>query len=208
MEVEILDYTDCPATLISLVAGTSYGKDDAKLSRVEGCFANGHMGVFEHAYITFKVKGISRACSHQLVRHRMASFVQESQRYVRVAADSDDWYVRPPESFGSWRDIEDMDADDWFGDIMGCFAQAYQVALDNGIKPEDARFLLPQATKTTITVTMNLRELYHFFDLRLDSHAQWEIREMADALLLKIVEIDDEWAYLMTLWEGKDDDDA
>ena len=83
MEVKILAWTHSPVDLIATAAGTCYGKDDPSAKRVERCYKARHMGVFEHASVTFRIEGISRACSHQLVRHRMASYNQRSQRYCK-----------------------------------------------------------------------------------------------------------------------------
>ena len=136
------------------------------------------MSVFEHASVTFSIEGISRSCSHQLVRHRLASYTQQSQRYTKIDTSGDDWYVIPPAFENAGKDILDA-----YRDTMKNAAQEYLAALGYSIKPEDARFLLPEATKTSIVVTMNYRELFHFFDLRLDKHAQWEIRELANKML-------------------------
>lgn len=148
--------------------------------------------MFEHASVTFKVEGISRACMAQLTRHRMASFCIESQRYNKYKLAGDDWYVIPPEF---------KDHPHAFMAVMDTCAEAYTIALSNGVKPEDARFLLPEATKTNLTVTMNLREFYHFLDLRTDEAAQWEIRELAEAMVEAVREIDDQWRQLIELWE-------
>lgn len=172
MHVEIVSYTPHPVDVCSIAAGTSYGMDDPSIKRLRRCVQQGHNSVLEHASVTFRVDGISRACSHQLVRHRLASFVQKSQRYTKVTGD--DWYVIPP-SF-------DFELEDAFCNAMSDCMQNYQAALDAGVRPEDARYLLPEACKTEITVTMNYRSLYHFLDLRLDEHAQWEIRQLAESM--------------------------
>lgn len=189
MGVTILTATQNPMDVIAIAAGTSYGKDDPKHNRVVSCFDRGHMSVFEHASLTFRVDGISRACSHQLVRHRMASFVQVSQRYTKIDTKRD-WYVTPPCFFD----------DPVFEEAMRDCAIYYNLMLSNGIKPEDARYLLPEACKTELTVTMNVRELVHFLNLRTDPHAQWEIRDMANELVNEVAAIDDQWAQLMALW--------
>ena len=176
MNVTIVTATKDPIDVISLAAGTCYGKEDVSPKRVRNCFNGGHMSVFEHASATFDIDGISRACSHQLVRHRLASFSQRSQRYCKVDVESDDWYVVPPA-------FESDAPDSYLGESprklfdkgMVNAAWAYQDALNAGIRPEDARFLLPEATKTRIMVTMNCRELFHFLDLRQGKGAQWEI---------------------------------
>ena len=189
MQVTILNTShDRPLSFIGRVAGISHGKDDESAKRALGCWRAGHGSVLEHVSVTFKVEGISRACSHQLVRHRMASYVQQSQRYNRISVIGDDWYVTPPSIAGN------DDANDFFAEAMEDFAFSYQNALDSGIKPEDARYLLPEACKTAINVTMNLRELETFYQLRADRHAQWEIRRLAFALMDELREQGAEWA--------------
>ena len=139
----------------------------------------GHLSVLEHTSFTFSVKGISRACSHQLVRHRLASYSQQSQRSVDPTQE--EWYVTP----------ESIAKTDLF---------AYQVAMSKikeyynklqrlGVPNEDARYLLPNATKTNIVITMNARELLHFFELRLEKSAQWEIRQMALLMLQEVQKV-------------------
>lgn len=172
MEVEVVTATKNPLDVISLAAGMCYGKDDISVKRVASCYKSGHMSVFEHASATFSIKGISRACSHQLVRHRVASFSQQSQRYCKIDVDSDDWYVTPPMLVRTTG----------FKDAMRNAARSYRDALEHGIRPEDARFMLPEACKTEITVTMNCREFFHFLDLRQGQGAQWEIHQLADEM--------------------------
>ncbi len=140
--------------------------------RYLGCWRAGHTSVLEHVAMTFRIDGISRACSHQLVRHRLASFVQESQRYTKIDVWHGDWYVIPPtieQNEGLCKQYKDHMAD---------AGRAYDKALYHGIKPEDARYLLPEATKTSVVMTTNLRELEAFYKLRSDKAAQWEIREL------------------------------
>lgn len=173
MEVQIVSISSDPIAQISLAAGLCYGKDDVSLKRIRSCYGVGHTSILEHAQVQFKISGISRACSHQLVRHRLMSFCQESQRYIKYNFSGDDWYVVPPEIKGA-KDFEDD-----FREHMRTCAREYKAALEAGFKPEDARFYLPEATKTNLMVTTNFRELFHFFDLRLGKNAQWEVRELA-----------------------------
>ena len=195
MEIEILDYTPSPVELISKSMGTCYGKSDTSEKRVKRAFVEQHMSVFEHAKVTVRISGVSRALSHQLVRHRMASFCQESQRYVKVDV-SEDWFVKP--------EFDDEVDEDVFDKAMQFSAWAYAQLINDGVPAEDARYVLPNACKTTLVMTMNLRELYHFLYLREDSHAQWEIRDLAKALREEVSGISDEWSMLMSL--GKQDD--
>lgn len=193
MEVEILEWTNDPVELISRCAGICYGKDDANIERVRNCFKRGHMGVFEHASVTFEISGISRACSHQLVRHRMASYNQQSQRYCKL---DNSYSVVVPESIilaDMWRD---------YTRCTTMCLETYKKMLDAGVPAEDARYVLQEGGLTSIVVTMNVRELFHFLDLRTDKHAQWEIRALANEMKDAVGDIDDQWADLIELWES------
>lgn len=175
--VEILSCTDDPIRVASLAAGCCYGKSDVSEKRVKTCMTSGHLSVFEHVSATFKLSDISRACTHQLVRHRLASYSQQSQRYCEVDVNNQNWYVTPPDI---WEDDNKYYA---YSEYMQEAAEMYNGFLKNGVNPEDARFILPEATKTEIVVTMNFREFMHFLDLRLSKRAQWEIRSLAEAML-------------------------
>jgi thymidylate synthase (FAD) len=138
------------------------------LKRVVGY---GHVSVIEHASFTFSIEGVSRAMTHQLVRHRIASYTQQSQRYVTY--DTLEKYVTPSS-------IErDVEAKKIYDEILEKISGAYRKLLNLKIPKEDARFILPNAAKTNIIATMNARELHHFFNLRCCARAQWEIREVA-----------------------------
>ncbi|NWG11020.1 FAD-dependent thymidylate synthase [Candidatus Bathyarchaeota archaeon] len=138
------------------------------LSRVVGY---GHVSVVEHASFTFSIEGTSRAMTHQLVRHRIASYTQQSQRYVTY--DTLENYVTP-------LSIENnVEAKKIYDETLEKISETYQKLLSLKIPKEDARFILPNAAKTNIIVTMNARELHHFFNLRCCARAQWEIREVA-----------------------------
>lgn len=134
----------------------------------------GHESILEHASATFEISGISRACSHQLVRHRLASYSQESQRYV----DMSDPEVVVPDAI-----VDNPDAFTIWSRFMEQVKETYQDLRALGVRKEDARFALPNAAATRIVVTMNFRELRHFFRLRLAKDAQWEIRQLAGAML-------------------------
>ncbi|MGE4553555.1 MAG: FAD-dependent thymidylate synthase [Desulfovibrionaceae bacterium] len=147
---------------------------------VQSVLESGHDSPVEHVSFTFAVEGISRACSHQLVRHRIASYSQQSQRYVTDTMD----YIVPPA-------IERIpEAKARFEAFMAEVRTSYQDLRDILLKAgrgdkanEDARFVLPQAAETKIVVTMNCRALLHFFNLRCCMRAQWEVRAMANAML-------------------------
>jgi thymidylate synthase (FAD) len=134
----------------------------------------GHGSIIEHASATFEIGGISRACSHQLVRHRIASYSQESQRYVDM---SNPEFVVPPGV------AQNPAAQATWDRFMAHAAETYRQLRAQGIRKEDARFLLPNATATRIVVSMNYRELRHFFAVRCDPAAQWEIRALAKEML-------------------------
>ena len=138
----------------------------------------GHLSPLEHVSATFFISGISRACSHQLVRHRLASYSQQSQRYV---AESSFEYVTPPS-------VNGKEKEKIFNETMEIIKNQYRRLVDAGVPQEDARYLLPNACATAIVVTMNARELRHFFKLRLHPSAQWEIREMAKSMLSLVQE--------------------
>lgn len=182
MNVDITAYTPDPIHHISRCAGLCYNKTDNNPGRVERCVAMGHTSILEHASVSFVVDGISRACSHQLVRHRIASYNQQSQRYCRM---NDARFVCPP-SVQNYVNREDV----FYQAIEAC-QDAYATLLALGVKPEDARYVLPESCTTKVATTMNWREIFHFLDLRTDRAAQWEIRNFANALVAAMDEIDD-----------------
>ncbi len=134
----------------------------------------GHESLIEHASATFEISGISRAASHQLVRHRLASYSQESQRYVSMS--DPEWVLPPavehnPEARAIWEEFADKVKD------------VYQKLREMGIRKEDARFTLPNAAATRIVTTMNFRELLNVFRVRISPAAQWEIRGVCVRML-------------------------
>lgn len=137
---------------------------------LRGVLESGHESVLEHVTFTFAIHNVSRACTHQLVRHRIASFSQQSQRYV---VPKDMQFVIP-EAFMKENEVYDR-----FMESMRRAAQDYQWFLDRGFKAEDARYVLPNAASSSIVVTMNVRSLWNFFSERLCERAQWEIRSVA-----------------------------
>ncbi|MFH1474172.1 MAG: FAD-dependent thymidylate synthase [Candidatus Aenigmatarchaeota archaeon] len=188
MKVELLGYTPEPEILSALSAATSFKEEGASLRKekmtpgkarkiLKRVMSYGHVSVIEHASFTFSLEGVSRALTHQLVRHRIASFTQQSQRYVKITTDNDEWYVIPPK-------YKDKKMEE-FKKRMKIIAGWYQEALEKGLPSEDARFYLPNACKTNIVVTMNARELLHFFKLRCCARCQWELRNVAKEMLKK-----------------------
>lgn len=136
---------------------------------IRRCYERGHTSVFEHIAFTFDIKGVSRVCLAQLTRHRMASYTVESQRYVNYGKKDLD-YVVPAE--------EEL----FRKTYQYCF-DVYNFLIQEGYKPEDARFVLPQAVETNLVMTINARSLFNFFEQRLNKAAQWEIRELAREML-------------------------
>jgi len=185
MKIVLLRYTDDPDRVCAAAAASCYSGDgasqlheslsDKKVGMLlKHTVGKGHHSVVEHAVFTFSIEGVSRALTHQLVRHRIASYSQQSQRYVRFDEPT---YVTPPE-------VEKrQDAKEVFDATVEATWEAYGRMVDEGVPEEDARFILPNAATTNITVTMNARELIHFFSLRCCLRAQWEIRRMAQRML-------------------------
>ena len=160
------------ASSISEILERGRSKKKALLEKIVSA---GHFSVLEHASFTFGIEDISRACSHQLVRHRLASFSQQSQRYVSVV---EKFGSVTPESIAVHPRFRER-----FSDFIRETQEFYQEMLDAGIPAEDARFVLPNAVGTKLVMTMNARELHHFFRLRSCYRAQWEIRELALEML-------------------------
>lgn len=178
MKVTLVDITSDPEALIAMSARTCYKSvaksegDNKKL--VERLRDMGHLSTFEHAKATFRIEGISRACTHQLVRHRHFSFSQESQRYVNEAGFD---YVTPS-------DIStNPELKEKFDQGMSDLNELYNYFISKDINKEDARFVLPNACTTTIVVSANFRALREFIKLRKTKEAQWEIREVAERIL-------------------------
>ncbi len=141
---------------------------------------SGHYSPFEHASFTFAMDGLSRVASHQLVRHRIASFSQQSQRYVGMSAPD---VILPP-SIASSPVFSDR-----FRNLAEEVHRFYAEMVESGIPKEDARFILPHGWSTRLVMTMNARELHHFFTLRLCRRAQWEIRDVARKMLLEVMPV-------------------
>lgn len=142
---------------------------------------SGHESPVEHVSFSFAIEGISRACTHQLVRHRIASYSQQSQRYVDGSQFD---YILPPAIARIPEAKERFER--FIGDVGEAYRDLKKMLEEAGRKDkanEDARFVLPQAAESKIVVTMNCRSLFHFFELRCCSRAQWEIRGMALQML-------------------------
>jgi len=171
--------TPDPERVIELAARTSYKSFDkmgegSASALIRKLIRSGHESVLEHAYATFRIRGGSRAFTHQLVRHRLASYTQESQRYVDEVGFE---YVTPP----SIR--EGQEALRGFREAVEVAREAYGRLRELGVPKQDARFVLPNATTSEIVVSANFREWRHIFELRCHPSAQWEIREICLQIL-------------------------
>lgn len=171
MKVTLIQATENPIEVISQIASICYDSDPKNsLGLVKHLYRNGHHSVLEHIYFTFKIEGISRACSHQLVRHRHCSFTQRSQRYC---SEDNFGYVTPPTI-----------AEECFSNDMKTLNERYNGYQTGGNVPnEDARYLLPNACETSLYLSCNLRELIHMANERLCMRAQWEIRDLVKQMI-------------------------
>lgn len=183
--VQLLTHTPEPEKVVAAAARLCYSSSSIdrlleQNSEERSNFLNkilslGHLSVLEHVAFTFGIEGISRACSHQLVRHRIASFSQQSQRYVsqkkRFAAVT-------PATIAAQPQLAER-----YHELLETAHRVYCELLEAGIPAEDARFVLPNAAETKLVTTMNARELLHFFTLRCCRRAQWEIRALAVEML-------------------------
>lgn len=197
LKVELIRHTYNPEELVSLAAKLCYSGSDLdglqkKITRndqtrfLEKINSIGHFSVQEHASFTFAISGVSRVCLAQLTRHRLASFSVQSQRYVSYKDDFN--YIIPPNILALGKDakekyISQMETiHKWYVD--------WQNVLEKGEHGnEDARFVLPGACETKLLLTMNVRELKHFFNLRMCNRAQWEIRALANEMFIKCLNI-------------------
>lgn len=190
MNVHLMLHTPDPERAVAVAARLCYApvgatelmdglSDEAVAKVLKTIMTSGHFSALEHANYTFAIDGVSRAMTHQLVRHRLASYNQQSQRYVSYAEEP--CFIIPPQI------AQDPDATAKYNAANAAAFAAYREMIDTGIAAEDARYLLPNAMETKIVVTMNVRELLHFFELRCCKRAQWEIRDMA-CKMLELVE--------------------
>ena len=174
MKVTLIQSTPAPVQTIANIASICYDsnpKDPMKL--VKYLYKNGHLSVMEHIYFTFKIEGISRACSHQLIRHRHCSFTQRSQRYC----SENGFGVVSPKS------IVKVDEKDAYYELMDEIEEHYHELQALGVPNEDARYVLPNACTTDLYLSCNLRELIHIANERLCTRAQWEIRALVKQMV-------------------------
>lgn len=174
MHVSLIQATPTPIKTIAQIASICYDSNPKNpMGLVKHLYRNGHHSVFEHIYFTFKIEGISRACSHQLVRHRHCSFTQRSQRYC-----SEDGFgvVVPPS-------IAKIDTMGGYMGLVDTIAENYDELQYLNVPNEDARYVLPNACETSLYLSCNLRELIHISNERLCRRAQWEIRELVKQMV-------------------------
>lgn len=172
MKVELIAFTPTASGVCCEAAAVCTTSDNGYRS-LQHSLASGHESVLEHAVFTFRIEGISRVTLAQLTRHRLASFSVESQRYVKL----DDWKAVIPDTITKSKFLQE--ADEQIRHSM----ELYRRMVEAGIPAEDVRYLTPQAITTNLVLTMNARELRHFFSLRCCNRAQWEIRHLADEML-------------------------
>ena len=191
MQVKLLRYTPEPEKTVAMSARLCYSPigaaqleekitDEQAAKLVRKLVEMGHFSTLEHVSFTFAIEGVSRVLTHQLVRHRIASYSQQSQRYVK----EHDFETILPLSIAA-RPAER----EKFEKLMGEIRNLYTEWTEMGIPAEDARYILPNAAETKIVVTMNVRSLYNFFSLRCCTRAQWEIRALAEKMLAEVKEV-------------------
>lgn len=186
MDVRLLYHTPDPQRAVAVAARLCYAPvgaaqlmedlpEESVRKVLRTIMSSRHFSALEHATYTFAVDGVSRAMTHQLVRHRLASYNQQSQRYVSYEEEPE--FIVPPAV------AADENARVAYDAATSAAFDAYRALVDAGVPAEDARYLLPNAMETKIVITMNIRELLHFFELRCCKRAQWEIRELALEML-------------------------
>lgn len=185
MKVTLIQQTPDPIDLIARIASVCYDSQPKnKKAMIKRLYLDGHHSPFEHVYFTFHLEGISRACSHQLVRHRLAAFTQRSQRYCPENGFD---YVTPKSVEEDRHTLMEYKRE------MSAINSAYvELVHLRDVPKEDARFLLPNACTTEMYLSCNLRELIHICNERLCSRAQWEIREVV-RLMAALVHPDLQW---------------
>ena len=179
MKVELIYITPNAEKVIEKAGRTSYQsfnriEEGSEKKFIRMIINLGHLSVIEHAVASFRISDVSRSLTHQLVRHRLASFTQKSQRYVD---ERNFTFVEPPKV------EENPEAHEIYVNFMKTVRETYKKLRDLKIPKEDARFVLPNATTTEIVITANLREWRHIVELRGSEHAQWEIRRMTIEIL-------------------------
>lgn len=187
MNVKLIGFTPNPEKMPALAAKLTHSKikpedldktSDKELNAILKHVMNlGHNSIIEHTSFTFAISDVSRSLTHQLVRHRIASYAQQSQRYVNINIPN---YLIPPK-IAKNKEIKKA-----YEITMNNIWKQYNKLIEMGIPAEDSRYILPNATCTNIIVTMNARSLLNFFELRCCLHAQWEIRKLANLMLNEV----------------------
>ena len=189
MKVELINHTQNPIGAIENAASTCYDSMPSGEGKIfRHCYKSGHHSVLEFAEFSFRISGVSRALTHQLGRHRMASYAQRSQRYCV----EDGFEFVTPNSVSA-----NAEANDIYQNVIQNIQKAYNELIALGVPAEDARMILPNACASVICVKMNLRELIHFCNERLCACAQWEIRAMAREMVKAVVEVEPELKTLL-----------
>ena len=181
MKVELINHTPNPILAIENAASTCYDSQPAGEGKIfRHCYKSGHHSVLEFADFSFRISGVSRALTHQLVRHRMASYAQRSQRYCV----EDGFEFVTPTSISAKPEAAEI-----YRSVIDNIQKSYNDLISLGVPAEDARMILPNACASVICVKMNLRELIHFCNERLCACAQWEIRAMAREMVREVVKV-------------------
>ena len=190
MNVKLIGFTPDPEKIPAMAAKLTHSKtkpeelDKTSKKELQAILEHvtnlGHTSVVEHTNFTFAISDVSRSLTHQLVRHRIASYSQQSQRYVNLNEPS---YVTP------LKIAKDKTMKKAYDETMENIWDQYNKLLEMGIPTEDSRYVLPNAACTNIIVTMNARSLLNFFELRCCLHAQWEIRKLANLMLKEVKKI-------------------
>ena len=191
IKVKLMKYTAEPERTVAMAARLCYSPagaeelsekmtDEQVTKLVEKIISMGHASTMEHVTFTFAIEGISRVLTHQLVRHRIASYSQQSQRYV---SEHDFEYILPPSI------AENDEAKAKFENLMHTIRQTYDELVAMDVPKEDARYVLANATETKVLATFNARSLLNFFSLRCCNRAQWEIRQMAYLMLAEVKKV-------------------
>lgn len=177
-KVELVYITPNAAQKIESIACVCYDSEPTEDCKIfKGCMKSGHLSVAEHSDITFKVT-CSRACSHQLVRHRTNKYTQRSQRYCKE--DGFEYYT--PDSIVANKCVH------VYTEAMNLIQSYYDILIENGVPAEDARYVLPNACETILYITMDFRNFFHFLNERLCTRAQKEIRDIAKEMVKLAVE--------------------
>ncbi len=187
MNVKLIGFTPNPEEMPAMAAKLTHSKikpedlyktSDKELKAILKHVMNlGHTSVIEHTSFTFAISDVSRSLTHQLVRHRIASYAQQSQRYVNLNKPN---YVIPPK-IAKHKEMKKA-----YEETMGIIWKQYNKLLEMGIPAEDSRYVLSNAACTNVIVTMNARSLLNFFELRCCLSAQWEIRKLANLMLNEV----------------------